>query len=249
MAAPLPSEAVPLNVWPCAQTPLRRQWSEAGYAPGSAHYAAALAPDMARRIVGAFSATDDLVVEPLAGCGVVAVEAAGLRRRAVAVSPTAAMAGLVTANASRVLARGNGAHRVTALVGDAEAIGEVLPGSARAAALVVASLPRRRPDAPSLRWDLSAILAGCRDLLLPGGFLVVASRAGYNGRAFINDSAGTVAAAETTGLDYFQHIVALTATLRGGELIATGRALARGDRHVVTHVDLLVFRAPGDARP
>jgi hypothetical protein len=79
------------------------------------------------------------------------------------------------------------------------------------------------------------------------GFLVVVSRAGYAGDRLADDCPGVVTAAERAGLDYFQHVIALTATVRGGELVAMGRALARGDRHVVTHTNVLVFRNREDA--
>jgi hypothetical protein len=67
------------------------------------------------------------------------------------------------------------------------------------------------------------------------------SRAGYAGPRFVDDCAALVGAAEQAGLDYFQHVIALTAAVRGGELIAMGRALARSDRHVITHTNVLVF--------
>lgn len=241
MAAPTPSETVPLAVWPCAQVPIRRQWADAGYAPGTAALAGALLPDLAQRIIACYSSPGDLVIEPVAGAGVIAVEAARLRRRAIAVSPTPAMACLVSDNARRVLANRE-RPEPEMVTGDAETIVEAIPRRICAAALVALSLPRRRLDDGGLRWDVPAVLRGCRALLTAGGLLVVVSRAGYVGRRFVSDATATVRAAEQVGLDYFQHIIALTATVRGGELVAMGRALTRGDRHVITHTDVLVFR-------
>src|SRR5258708_24148311 len=96
MAAPIPTETVPLNIWPCAQVPVAEQWTDAGYASRSAVYSAALFPELARRIVATYTSPGDLVVEAAAGSGVASVEAARLHRRAVAVSPTDELAALAT---------------------------------------------------------------------------------------------------------------------------------------------------------
>jgi len=240
-AAPVPTETVPLNVWPCAQVPISEQWTEAAYAIGSSVYSAALFPELARRIVATYTSPGDLVVEAAAGSGVAAVEAARLHRRAVAVPPTDVLAALVTANARRIVRR---PELVTVLAGDPEALTEVAAGSVSRAALVILALPRRRPEASRLRWDTAAVVRGAHALLAPGGFLATVSRVAHIGDEFVDPSATLVRVAETTGLFYLQHIVALTASIRDGELIAAGQAMARGQRHVVTHTDVQVFRKP-----
>ena len=241
MAAPIPTETVPLNVWPCAQVPVADQWTDAGYATGSPTYSAALFPELARRIVATYTSPDDLVVEPAAGSGVAAVEAARLHRRAVAVPPTEELAALVTANARRIVRR---PELVTVLAGDPEALTEVIAGRVGRTALVILALPRRWPEPSRLRWDAAAVIRGAHALLAPGGLLAVVSRVAHIGDEFVDPSSTLVRLAEAAGFFYLQHIVALTASIRDGELIAAGQAMARGQRHVVTHTDVQVFRKP-----
>ena len=238
-APPVLTETVPLNVWPCAQVPISEQWSEAGYATGSPVYSAVLFPELARRIVATYTSPGDVVVEAAAGSGVAAVEAARLHRRAVAVPPTEELATLATANVRRIVRR---PELVTVLCGDPEALTEVAAGSVGHTSLVVLALPRRRPEASRLRWDTAAVIRGAHALLTPGGFLAVVSRVAHLGGEFIDPSATLVRLADAAGLVYLQHVVALTASIRDGELIAAGQAMARGERHVVTHTDVQVFR-------
>jgi DNA modification methylase len=102
------------------------------------------------------------------------------------------------------------------------------------------------------------IYAACAAVLRPGGFLVVVTK-GMRGGGALRDLAGaTVALCQSAGLVYWQHVIALLATVRDGELIArpsfwqrtqVRRALARGERtHLVCHEDVLVFRKPAPAR-
>lgn len=67
----------------------------------------------------------------------------------------------------------------------------------------------------------------------------------------------TIALCEQAGLNYWQHVVALLATVRGAELIPrpsfwqilqTRKAISRGERpQLVCHEDVLVFRRPPSA--
>jgi len=129
--------------------------------------------------------------------------------------------------------------------------------------LVVASWPLD-PDPVAGRVRLAWLLAACRELLRPGGclVLVVAAPAGHPGSAQAvtpEDFSPIVTAAARTGLGYLQHIVAVAADISGEhgdafvyhvhdeELLALSHARAAdaGQQwtvaHLRVHADLLVF--------
>jgi DNA modification methylase len=105
-------------------------------------------------------------------------------------------------------------------------------------------------------WDqaMAEILAGCAQLLGPGGLLVtVTKNTRRAGR--LNDLAhATIQLAEQAGFGYLQHLVALHAAVRDGGLVArpsfwqltqTRKARGRGEPcHLVVHEDVLVFSKP-----
>ena len=67
--------AVPLAVWPVAQT--SAQYQRAGcYLPACSQHPAKMFPELARRIVTEYSTPGQVVVDPLAGIGTTVVEAA-----------------------------------------------------------------------------------------------------------------------------------------------------------------------------
>ncbi|GAA3292658.1 hypothetical protein Dvina_51690 [Dactylosporangium vinaceum] len=135
--------------------------------------------------------------------------------------------------------------------------------------LVVASWPLD-PDPAAGRVRLAWLLTACRELLRPGGclVLVVAVPAGHPA-ATTGDAAGRgvtpedfspiVDAAARTGLGYLQHIVAVSADIGGEhgdtfvyhvddeELLALSKARAQSEgqtwavAHLRVHADLLVF--------
>ena len=100
---------------------------------------------------------------------------------------------------------------------------------------------------------MADIYTACLAVLRPGGILaVVTKNTRRKGRTL--DLAGlTVALAEQAGFTYLQHVVALHAAVREGDLVArpsfwqrtqTQKAAARGDAaHLVVHEDLCVFSA------
>ncbi|MFI5367316.1 MAG: DNA methyltransferase [Candidatus Binatia bacterium] len=78
------SEAVPLAVWPCAQTTAR--WQRTGrYVPESTRHPGKMLPELARRILTEYSQPGDIVVDPMCGIGTTLVEAAALGRRCIGV--------------------------------------------------------------------------------------------------------------------------------------------------------------------
>ena len=107
---------------------------------------------------------------------------------------------------------------------------------------------------PAYESAMAAIYAACLAVLRPGGILaVVTKNTRRKGRTL--DLAGlTVALAEAAGFTYLQHVVALHAAVRGGDLVARPsfwqtvqlrRAHERGEPvHLVVHEDLEVFLAP-----
>jgi modification methylase len=115
-----------------------------------------------------------------------------------------------------------------------------------------ANLGRARGQ--SWRTGIAKVLAGCAQVLRPGGLLVTVTkntrRAGH-----LNDLAtATVQLANQSEFLYLQHILALHAAVRHGGLVArpsfwqltqTRKARARGEpAHLVVHEDVLVFTKP-----
>ena len=98
---------------------------------------------------------------------------------------------------------------------------------------------------------MADIYAACFAVLRPGGILVVVTKnTRRKGRTL--DLAGlTVALAEAAGFTYLQHVIALHAAVRDGDLVArpsfwqrtqTHKARTRGEpAHLVVHEDLCVF--------
>jgi modification methylase len=101
---------------------------------------------------------------------------------------------------------------------------------------------------------MAGIYRVCAAVLKPGGFLVLVTKDMRSRGALRNLAGDTVALCEDAGLLYWQHVIALLATIRDGELVPRPsfwqrmqikRALERGERtHLVCHEDVLVFRKP-----
>jgi DNA modification methylase len=98
------------------------------------------------------------------------------------------------------------------------------------------------------------IYRACAAVTKPGGFVVVVTKNTRTRGAMRNLAGETIALCEQAGLRYWQHVVALLATIRGDTLVPrpsfwqtlqTRRAIARGERpQLVCHEDVLVFRKP-----
>jgi modification methylase len=102
--------------------------------------------------------------------------------------------------------------------------------------------------------ELASVYAGCFAVLRPGGLLVaVTKNLRRQGRVF-DLAAITVELATRAGFAYLQHVAALLAAVRDGELHArpsfwqltqTRKARARGQpAHLVVHEDVSVFVRP-----
>jgi len=105
---------------------------------------------------------------------------------------------------------------------------------------------------------MADIYTACATALKPGGFLVAVTK-DLREKGALRDLAGmTTALCVQAGLVYWQHVIALLATVRDGDLVPrpsfwqmlqTRKAQARGERtQVVCHEDVLVFRKPGTNR-
>jgi modification methylase len=102
--------------------------------------------------------------------------------------------------------------------------------------------------------ELAGVYAGCFEVLRPGGLLVTVTK-NLRRRGRVLDLATiTVELATQAGFQYLQHVVALLAAIRDGELHArpsfwqltqTRKARARGEPvHLVVHEDVSVFVRP-----
>jgi modification methylase len=102
--------------------------------------------------------------------------------------------------------------------------------------------------------ELARVYAGCFEVLRPGGLLVVVTK-NLRRRGRVLDLATiTVELATRAGFQFLQHVVALLAAVRDGELHArpsfwqltqTRKARARGEpAHLVVHEDVSVFVRP-----
>jgi hypothetical protein len=130
--------AVPLAIWPVAQT--SAQYQRAGrYLPACWHHPAKMLPELARRIVAEYSAPGQRVLDFMAGIGTTLAEAALLDRRGVGVELEDRWVALAEANLDHVL---DPDHRLLAQIRvDAWSRCEATP-----------SCPGRR----SSRWNRSA---------------------------------------------------------------------------------------------
>jgi SAM-dependent methyltransferase len=203
--APVADQPLPLSVWHTAQQPASAQRT-GWYVPGSTAHPAKMLPAIARRTIAAYSQPGELVLDPMCGIGTTLVEATRLGRDAVGVELEPRWADLARANLAHARAAGatgtgrvvtGDARRLLKLVGP-ELTGRV--------AVVVTSPPYgssvhgqvdARPGRGVVKYDnaysadranlgrvgqqalvaaLAEILAGCHQLLRPGGLLVLTAR-------------------------------------------------------------------------
>jgi modification methylase len=134
-----PAGDLPLAVWPCANT--SPQYQRAGrYLPASTAHPAKMTPELARRILAAYSQPGQLVADPLCGIGTTLVEAAALGRRAVGVELEPRWAELARANLTHALPPPQ-ATLAEVRVGDARLLPQVLADLAGTVDLVATSPP------------------------------------------------------------------------------------------------------------
>lgn len=144
MAAPLSTsngapETVPLAVWPCAQSTGQRQRIER-YVAESIRHPGKMLPELARRIILAYSRPRDVVVDPMCGIGTTLVEAAAVGRNCVGIELEPRWITVARANLRTALAP---PHRQLATVrrGDARVLTRLLKAFVGRVDLVVVSPP------------------------------------------------------------------------------------------------------------
>ncbi len=280
-------EPLALAVWPVAQVaPQSQRVGECH--PDTFHHPGKMLPELARRIVEAYSAPGDLVVDPMCGTGTTLIAAAGTGRRAVGVEIEERWAGVARTNLTHALGA-RGASTVQIEVGDCRQAASLLPDLVGQVDLVATSPPygcdagviapyyersRRKltcaadglnysGDRANLghargaayRSEMAKVYAACFELLRPGGLLVsVTKNTRRKGRCY--DLLGeTVSICEEVGFTYLQHVIAVHAAVRDGQLCsrpsywqisAIRRAHARGEAaHLVVHEDLTCFLKSG----
>jgi modification methylase len=315
LRGPSPMSDLPLALWPCAQQTSQSQ-RRGRFLPESNRHPAKMLPEIARRVVAAYSSPGDLVLDPMCGIGTTLTEAIHLDRRAIGVELEERWASLAAQNVKQ--ARTHGATgRARVVEGDARRLGRgVLNSLAGTVPLILTSPPyadamlgdprggagmargcagegRRVSDAQQayaakvahhchygdspgsiarLRYGttteaptpcagngesylsaMTAVYSACARMLAPGGYLVLVTKNMRAGGTMRNIAGDTITLCEQIGLAFDQHIVALLAVVRDGELYPrpsyyqmtnVRRALKRGERaHLVCHEDVLVFKA------
>jgi modification methylase len=274
---------LPLSVWPTAQHPAAAQRT-GRYLPGSTAHPAKMLPAIARQAIAAYSHPGDLVLDPMCGIGTTLVEAIHLGRNAIGVELEARWAQLASANLTHARRQGatatatvitGDARQLPRLV-DPNLAGRVTlvltsPSYGRSLHGQVTARPGRgvakfddtysadpanlgRISHPALLDALEEILLGCRQLLRPGGLLVLTARP-YRHRDLLVDLPGRLTqVAEAAGLVLYERNAALLVGLRDERLIPrpsffqldrVRKARARGlPLRIIAHEDILVFRRP-----
>src|SRR6266536_1844096 len=235
---------VPLPPWVCAPSDIPD--AQQPTPPGVPR---ALVPaQLACRLAAEYTRPGALLVVP--ACSALLCEAARLGRRAVAFASDPAAARQASAMLDVTLpADGRPLAQVrTGSLTDPEATADL---TGQAHALVTVRLDGR--GHPAATVDAGS-LAACAALLRPGGLLVPATRNYEQAGRLVDLAAVTVWAAEQAGMAYLQHVIALLAPVRAGQLrpsvpVCRRRTLrarvARGERaQLPVHADVLVFAAP-----
>ena len=130
---------MPLALWPCAQSSETEQRSRR-YLPSRDLVSELMPPELAHRILLAYSSAGDLVVDPRCGSGTVLIEAAVLGRIATGLDSRAAAVQAARANRNFGLPP-EARSAVEILVGAAPRLSEVVPDLLGAVDLIVLTPP------------------------------------------------------------------------------------------------------------
>ena len=247
-----PGLGVPVSIWPHAPVP----GSGPGPGPDCALCASCAGrgsgPDAAQ-IITAFSRPGELVVIPGAREGALVAAAAAAGRRVLGLAPG-------PRSRQRVLAGLGGLDpglRPLAEVrpgGPAQLLEAGNPEAGQAALAITGSggaAPARAcPGEPAA--GPGELYAACQRVLRPGGVLAVITASTPGPGGLRDDPGEAITQARAAGLVYAQHIVALHAPIRDGQITpAPGDAARPGEGagpaalHARAHSDFLVFTQPG----
>lgn len=133
------AETVPLAVWPCAQITGFQQ-RRGRYVAESIRHPRKMLPELARRIVLAYSQPRDLIVDPMCGVGTTLVEAAALDRRCIGIELEDRWVSVAEANVRNALTPPQ-RRLVDVRQGDARVLSKILRGLRGRVRLVVLSPP------------------------------------------------------------------------------------------------------------
>jgi tRNA G10 N-methylase Trm11 len=132
-------ERIPLAIWPCAQSPGYRQ--RAGrYVAESIRHPGKMLPELARRIVLAYSSSRDLVLDPMCGIGTTLVETAALGRRCIGVELEERWVDVTRANLRNALSAQQ-RRLATVRRGDARSLTKLLKTVRNQVDLIIVSPP------------------------------------------------------------------------------------------------------------
>jgi modification methylase len=272
-----------LSVWPTAQQNARAQ-RQGRYVEISGTHPAKMLPAIAARAIATYSVPGDLVCDPMAGIGSTLVEAVHLGRDAIGVEYEPAWADLARVNLAHAKSQGATGHGEVVCGDARHLPAVVDPATIGLVALVVTSPPygaslhgrvtarpgqgiakshnRYSTDPANLAHvglsglldAMGTILAGCRRVLRPGGYVAMTVRPYWSNGRLVDLPGALVRVGEAAGLVLYERNVALLAALRDDRLVPrcsffaleqVRKARAKGvPRQVIAHEDLLVFRAP-----
>jgi SAM-dependent methyltransferase len=272
---------LPLSVWPTAQQPARAQRAGRYLGPSMAHPAKML-PAIARTAIADYTAPGDYVLDPMCGIGTTLVEAVHLGREAVGVEYEPLWADLARANLEHARASG-ASGRGEVWCGDARHLSTLVDPALRGLIAMVLTSPPYGPsvhghvkttpggvrkehfryskDPANLAYvgldrlleAMRSVLAGCVQLLRPGGVVAMTLRPWWSSGELVDLPGALARVGEQAGLVLFERNVALLAGLRDDRLVPrcsffaldhVRRARASGlPRSLIAHEDFLVFRA------
>jgi modification methylase len=248
----------PLAVWATGQRSLAAQLA-GRYLPATAACGRILTPALARQLVDSFTRPGDLVADPVAGPGVLLVEAGAAGRRCAGLAGSQAEADLARANSARALTprqcesirlrQGDERHihaHLDDCLGQVQLAATRLPEPAGTGGGLPASGVLGTLRGPAYEAALSQLLAGCAAILHPEGTLAVVTTSPVTNGVLTDLPGLVVRVAARVGLAYIQHIIAITALIRDSRLLpylADGVLAPLGPPR--DHLDVLVFARKG----
>ncbi len=276
-------DALPVtSVWLTCQQPARDQRRGRYVAQTSSHPGKML-PNLAAHAISSFTAPGDLVFDPMCGSGTTLVEAMHLGRHGIGVDIEPRFTALAAGNVALAASQGAGGTAkvitgdATGLLNllPASAVGRVglvltsPPYGRGTHGLVKATSAgvrkrnhlygdREHGNLAYAGWSrlldgFAAILTASRELLRPGGTVVITCRPVRRQRDDLIDLPGELlAVAQSVGLVPVQRCAAMLAAVRDGQIVhrasmfglmAVRRARAEGvPVHLIAHEDVLVLR-------
>lgn len=252
------------TVWATGQAGLTAQLDRRGYRPDTRADSNLIPPSIAEYAIAAFTRPGELVLDPDCGAGTTLVEALHAGRHTIGLAGSRRYWHLARANVTNAKAAGAPVDGMV-LVLDRRpttlATAHVAGFGGRVDLVLTTLRPRRvRPGPDALRVavdHLQRLLAQCRDLVRPGGHVVITTspwRRPSPPGELIDLPGQIVAAGVASGFVSVARCVALTGDLRGQRVHphsspAERRALGRTQRMVgrplalPAHHNVLVFRS------